>query len=362
MSHSPPLESKAPHCRRRAFASAGRPILVWTLLFYLGFQVALTAITDHWLPVLRDPEYGHKLARLQTRLGERPGRELIVILGSSRSGYGFRPDVVSAWPSLTGEPPIVFNFAMTGSGPIMELLCLRRLLRAGIHPDRLFIEVLPPSLHQEGAWAEMAWLNINRLGWRDLQLVRRYSASPEKLWFDWCRSQSTPWFTQRFCIMSRYAAGWCPWETRQDIWLGLDRSGWMVYPHTILDAAEHRRAVEFARRQYALPLDHFRITAVADRALRELLSVCRHQGIAATLVLMPEGTEFQSWYAPEARAQIDHYLPSVSREYDVPLVDARCWLPDNAFFDSHHLHPDGATAFTQRFAREMSRRSVVRNP
>jgi hypothetical protein len=84
-----------------------------------------------------------------------------------------------------------------------------------------------------------------------------------------------------------------------------------------------------------------------------LLALCNGQGIAAMLVLMPEGTQFQSWYAPAARAEIDSYLATVSREYAVPLVDARSWLPDTAFFDSHHLHPDGATAFTERFARQL---------
>jgi hypothetical protein len=323
---------------------------VWAALFFLGFQSALVIITDR-RPILRDPEYGYKLALLQARLAEEPNRELILILGSSRSGYGFRPDVVPAWAGPNGESPTVFNFAMTGSGPILELVCL---LHAGIRPDRIFIEVLPPSLHQEGAWAEMAWLNIDRLGWDDLELVRRYSNRPRKLLFDWCCSQLTPCFTKRFCMMSRYAAGWLPWESRQDIWLGLDRFGWMVYPHTILDDAGQHRALEFARRQYAAPLDNFRITAVADRALRELLALCRQHSIAAMLVLMPEGTQFQSWYAPAARAEIDRYLASVSREYDVPLVDARSWLPDSAFFDSHHLHPEGATAFTQRLARLMS--------
>src|SRR5262249_10094532 len=156
--------------------------------------------------------------RLQERLAEGHGRELIVILGSSRAGYGFRPDVIPAWTSAAGEAPIIFNFGMTGSGPILELLCLRRLLGAGIRPDRVLIEVLPPSLHQEGARAEMAWLNSNRLNWDDVELVRRYSDQPRKLLFDWCCSQLTPWFTQRFCVMSRYAPGWLPWDSRQDIW------------------------------------------------------------------------------------------------------------------------------------------------
>jgi hypothetical protein len=79
--------------------------------------------------------------------------------------------------------------------------------------------------------------------------------------------------------------------------------------------------------------------------------LCRQQNIATTLLVMPEGPEFQSWYAPAARAEIDTYLSRLSRDYGIPLIDARSWLPDTAFFDSHHLHPDGATAFTQRFER-----------
>src|SRR5262249_8985725 len=156
-----------------------------------------------------------------------------------------------------------------------ELLCLRRLLAAGIHPARVLIEVLPPTLYQEGTWSEIAWLNLNRLSWDDVQLLRRYSEQPRQFCCNWFRAHAAPCFAQRFCIMSRYAPGWLPWETRQDIWLGLDRSGWMIFPHTILDAAGQRRALEFAHRQYAAALARFHMTPVADHALRELLVLCR---------------------------------------------------------------------------------------
>jgi hypothetical protein len=308
-------------------------------------------VTDQWQPALRDPEYGCKFERLRARLAEEPGRELVLILGSSRAGYGFRPDAIPAWRASTGELPTVFNFALTGSGPIMELLCLRRLLAAGIHPDRVIIEVLPPILHQAGAWAELNWLSSSRLGWNDMRLTSRYAGQPQQFCFDWWRAQAAPCFTQRFCIMSRLAPGWLHWRTRQDIWRGLDPSGWMIYPQTILDDAGQRRALDFARRQYAPALDHFEITPFADRALQQLLTLCRQQDIPATLLVMPEGSIFQSWYTPAARTAIDTYLGRLRRNYEIPLIDARSWLPDNAFFDSHHLHPDGATAFTQRFAR-----------
>src|SRR5439155_5783078 len=136
-------EDKAMTNRCRTFPSRCRAVLAWGLFFYVAFQLGLIVITDYWLPVLRDPEYGFKLARLRQRLAEEPDRELILVLGSSRAGYGFRPEVVPAWQAPAAEAPIIFNFALTGSGPILELLCLRRLLADGIQPNRVIIEVLP---------------------------------------------------------------------------------------------------------------------------------------------------------------------------------------------------------------------------
>ena len=35
------------------------------------------------------------------------------------------------------------------------------------------------------------------------------------------------------------------------------------------------------------------------------------------------------------------------------VVDCRGWLPDDAFYDSHHMFADGAEAFTDRLSREV---------
>src|SRR5260370_14895237 len=112
--------------RRRTFASRCRAVLVWGLLCYLAFQVALIIVTDNLLPELRDPEYGHKLSRLRQRLAVEPGRELIVILGSSRAGYGFRPEAVQGLRTANGACPIVFDFRLAGAGPIFDLRLLHR--------------------------------------------------------------------------------------------------------------------------------------------------------------------------------------------------------------------------------------------
>src|SRR5262249_24732041 len=82
------------------------------------------------------------------------------------------------------------------------------------------------------------------------------------------------------------------------------------------------------------------------------LALCRRQRIGVVLVAMPEGSEFQSWYPSAVRAEIDAYLERLVREEQVPLVDARSWVPDNCFADGHHLMPKGASLYTEQLSRE----------
>src|SRR5262249_15192108 len=98
-----------------------------------------------------------------------------------------------------------------------------------------------------------------------------------------------------------------------------------------------------------------RLSAVADRALREVLRLGRRHHFRTVLVLMPESTAFQELYPSPVRAELDAYLGSLSREYQVPLVDARSWAPDDDFRDGHHLLRPAAWRFSERFGREVLR-------
>ena len=89
------------------------------------------------------------------------------------------------------------------------------------------------------------------------------------------------------------------------------------------------------------------------RALRDLLALCRHEGIPTVLYLMPEGSIFRGWYTPSTRACFEDHLIRLSREYGVPIVNARTWMPDKYFGDSHHLYRRGASFFTRRFGSEV---------
>lgn len=333
--------------RRRDGARRGRATLLWALIAFAVLQLGLNVAMEQWRPALRDPEFGFKLQFLRDRLAEAPQKPLLLVLGSSRSGLGIRPDVLRLQQSL------LFNFAQTGAGPIWELLTLQRLLDQRIQPHALLVEVFPMWLHQEGSWREEAMFDIRRFSRSDVRLLERYSEDPDELRRRWFESRWVPSHTHRYSILSWYAADWLPDRSREDGWTAMDPYGWLPYTRPIGDAQERERAIEQARQEYDRALTDYRICPQPDRALRDLISLARARNIPLMLLVMPEGSVFQSWYATGPRQEIDRYLTELSRTTGVPLVDARDWLPDDAFFDGHHLYPHGSEAFTRRLGREV---------
>ena len=306
---------------------------------------------DQWLPVLHDAEYGCKLALLKKRQRERPGHALTLVLGSSRSGLGVDPQWIPERPSDDGRPPLVFNFAITGCGPVQELQTLKRLLRHGVRPDRVLIEVHPLILHQDDGIGEEHWLEVRRMDWRDVMLVSDYVSNRRSMVWRWCRCRVCPWYSNRFLILNRVARNWLDPRSQLDPWTGLSDYGWLPCHHVEVTPEERREGTEGAARQYQPMFAGYAITERADRAMQALLAFCRNERIEAALFLMPEGTPFRALYRPQDRQHIDDYLSHICRQWNVSLYDATTWCDDGDFWDSHHLLPRGARQFSQRFGR-----------
>jgi hypothetical protein len=336
--------------RRPAWSSAAA--LLWGLAFFVLGQLALSVYLDRRHPEVFHPEYGHKRIHLRALCRANPGKPLLVVLGSSRPEMGFRPQVLSGCQTSAGEPVVVFNFAMTSSGPVQELLCLRRLMADGIRPRWVLVEMFPPFLNQEGGGGNRTWLDVEQMTWNDLGLLRRYCERPWLLYSRWLWSRRTPGFSYRLGLMKHYAPRWLPPATLFDVWVGVSASGWVPFGHETVGPADYQRGVARARAEYYRLLQDFQLRDSPLKAARELLDLCRQEGIGVGLFLMPEGSEFRSWYPPSVRVEVDNYLTNLSKEYGVPVVDARTWMADEDFFDCHHLLPRGAAAFTQRFERE----------
>jgi hypothetical protein len=337
--------------QRRA-ARQARSDVLWCVAGFCALQAGLVLVMEHLRPEFRDLEYGSKRALLRERLRENPGRPLALVLGSSRVLSGLRPDLLPPCPTPQGQA-VVFNFGMTGNGPLHQLLCLRRLLAEGYRPRWVVVEVLPALFPLEYTGEEL--IKVERQGWADLALLRGYFADPARLYVRWAESRLVPWFSCRFCLLNRYLPAWVPRDWRvEDLCNTLDGCGWGRLPSR-LSAAERERGLRAAWQQHAPVLQQFHIAGTPDRALRQLLGLCRQKRIDVALLLMPEGTAFQSWYPPSARAGLKTYLATLTRDYGVPVIDAQGWVPEEDFCDSHHLRPEGAALFSERFGRQALR-------
>jgi hypothetical protein len=350
-----PVARSADRLSRRA-----RRAVVSALATFAALQLGMSIVMDEWLPVLHDAEYGCKLALLRQRQREHPQHALTLVLGSSRSGLGLDPESFPGDQSADGRQSLVFNFAITGCGPVQELQILKRLLRHGVRPDRLLIEVHPLLLHQENGVGEEFWLEVRRMDWRDLLLVSQYSSDRRGLIWRWCRCRICPWYSNRFLILNRVARGWLAKESLVDPWTGLSDYGWLAYRRQEVSREEYQRGAEYARREYAPMLTDYRVTERADQALQALLAYCRREGIETALFVMPEGSQFRVCYGADARRQFDEYVSQVRKRWDVPVYDATTWCDDGDFWDSHHLLPRGARQFSQRFGRQVVAEFVSR--
>jgi hypothetical protein len=327
-------------------------VLLWGIGVFILSQLGLAVAIEYWFTELRDPEFGCRLARLYPRTAAADHPYTVLMLGSSRTMAGFQSSWLEQKLSRRFQRPfVVFNFGITGAGPLMQLLDLKRLLERGIHPDLLLIEVTPPLLTGHVPH-ELLRLPATRVWRNELPLLERYGGAREELWSLWWQSWPVPCYTRRFALLSRFLPAWLPYQLRMDWAYQIDDSGWVDMPVNRTTPALRRRAVEHAHQEYMGYFTGFRLAGAAPEALREMLGLCRRERISVALVLMPEGGEFRAWYPPGVWEQIDTFLTELRREYSVPLINAREWIADADFSDSHHLLPRGAAAFTERLERE----------
>jgi hypothetical protein len=318
--------------------------LACAVVAFAAGQLALGVAVEHWLPAARDPEYAARVALLRARRAEAPDRPLVLVLGSSRVEMGLRAGPVGVTPS--GREALVFNFGMSGAGPQLDLVFLRRLFAEGVRPDLLVLEVLTPALNQPGEHpVEENWLDAGRLRDAERGFLGHYHSDPGRTLRQWLKGRLP-------CVWHRdHLRALLALDPRDVTGSASSPYGWHSYFEEPTPEQRGRNS-DFARGQYAGTWGEFRLADGPARALADALAMCRQRDVPVALLLMPEGPTFRAHYPPSMRAGIDAHLRAASDRWGVPLIDARDWLPDEAFYDSHHLTADGATTFTERFERE----------
>ena len=319
---------------------------------FVTFQAALDVALEVW-PAIRDPEFGVKLARLGAQLADADDRPLVLLLGSSRSDVGINPRAFVS-PTTDTTRPIVFNFAMTGAGPIQQLILLRELLARRIVPAKVLVELHPLFLNQRaGALREEARIDARRLGHPGLTVLCGYSQTPARLRRDWWCGKALPWHAYRHQLLEASLAGWCVRPGQHAVFRRVEAAGWL--PLAVAERGDdaRRERLDHARLEYQNALPDFGVTSEPDRALHELFDLCARRHIAVGVYLMPEASEFRSWYPPGARRTVDDYLGRLRDEYAFEVYDFSTSIGDESFADGHHLLPEAVAEFSARFAHEV---------
>ncbi len=344
-------ERPAPRPHRRTWSRRGaRSALAWfPAVVLVAHGAVLLALED---PRVRDPEYGLRTARLRERMAENPNRPLVLIVGSSRTAMGVCP---AEWEAIrprdTAHPdPLLFNMAILGSGPMMELMVLRRVYADGFRPAVVLIEYWPPFLASEETWAETNRISVDRLMDCDRQFVRDYFPDPGRLEREMDHRRMSPIFANRARLVNNIAPTWLPPAWRASTgWDGLDPWGWLPGFDLKPEDTEFRKnAIAKCAEIYGPLLAKYRIAKDVERALRESVAVAREHGAAVGFIYLPEASEFRKLYPPKIEQAVWEHLTGLSRELNVPVIDCRAWMEDGAIVDGFHLSRTGAPAFTRK--------------
>jgi hypothetical protein len=318
---------------------------------FLIFVVVGNAALSSWLEFgprrWRDPEYGKRMSRLQARIAEQPEQPLVVVIGSSRTAMGIRP---GSWEAMRPDvvTPRLFNLSIVGSGPIMQLVTVRRMLAEGIRPAVVLLEYWPAFLREDGVYAEENRFPRERFYWHDRLTLREYFSDSSNLSQTMLKQRLFPWYFHRKSLMNQVAGSWLPVHQRTDsTFEKIDDWGWLPgHPHASPEQCErgHEAAAE-----YYLPLfQGYTISPLADRALRQSVAELRQAGSRVGFLFMPESRRFQNFYPHTVSAIAQDHLQRIQGELAVPLIDARNWLGDDQLPDGFHLTQPGAAELTQR--------------
>lgn len=294
----------------------------------------------------RDPVYGQKENRLRA-LAHGDG-SLILVLGSSRVENGVNAVHAEAVLRRTTDQAVtVFNFGVSGAGPLTMSVYLQRLLERGIVPDRIVIEVLPKMLSDTANGPpELAWLNPERFSHRERAELAGLSPSGTA---HWGKPQAMPWREYANQFLFRISPTYVP-PPVTFVWaLPMDDHGWSRFFQDNVTPEQRVNWTQRAERECQPHLAAFHSDGVAAASFRQLIETCRERGIPVHLLLMPEGTVFHGWYGPNVNDCLTAYFEMLP----VQVTDARRWMADDAFADGHHLLPRAAKEFSERFAREV---------
>jgi hypothetical protein len=329
----------------RRLRAACKAEILWTVAAFLAGHLTFLLYAECRWPGLYDREFGTRLDLLRARHAAAPAAPLLAVVGSSRVGMAFLPERLPALRTPEGVTAVPFNFSHQEAGPLYNLLQTHRLVRQGLRPRWLVVELCPLFW-----WEEHSGVCTRGATLADLPVLLAHTSAGTVLQ-PYLRARLLPAYQHRQGALQQLAPPLATEVSRGDRIrlspLGGDEE-WCAL--TTVTPAQRDRA----RRPLLAGVAAWRPLEVEryDRATRALLALCRRERIEVALLLTPEDSLVRAHYPPALR-QFEAYVAGLAAENGVAVCDARAWLGEDDFSDGHHALLGGAARFTQRLHAEV---------
>lgn len=183
--------------KKKVFSRQRRALL--SLLLGAGFFLLIAMLANIEVeskhPEWVDPPYGLRLNLLKKAVAQNSDKPLLVFIGTSRTGYGIDSKNFDQLPGVLG-----FNFGRSGAVLAEQLFTLKRLLKDGVEPKYVLLEILPANLGDQRTTEEL--IPPSRVRWKDLALVEEDHCNRSKYELHWFGEHCNILSNVRFSLLN----------------------------------------------------------------------------------------------------------------------------------------------------------------
>jgi hypothetical protein len=350
---------RQPRSRKRRLHRHACTSLLCAGVALIVIQGTARALISGPVPEWRDPTFEIKARRLETILkGAKAPPYLIVMTGSSVTCNLFQSKLVEN--TLTSSPRqttdalpkqvVAFNMGNHGSGPLTQLVYLKRLLERNVRPDHVVLE-LSPHLFNGKDLVDIKRFPAAYLSDRDWETIQQFNPDGEMQQHMWQRALF-PAYAHRLGILNCLGRFLLPGKDKVQIWdSGVDDRGWGELKPV---ASERIQAnSRLVLKEFEPLLRDFQPGPASLEAFRQVLQLVHDERIAASVLLAPQDPAFRSLYSQQSLKAFNGIVGELCRRYEVQFVNAFDWLEQEMFNDCVHPNSRGADLFSRRLASEV---------
>jgi hypothetical protein len=366
------LETGMARIRNARFAfHKAKSTILWFALGFCLIQLIVDFVVDRYWPRI----HSSYLAAMEDRIGNLRRAPTVVVFGSSRLQMAvYEKEFQARLQATTGDPRIeAFNACIPAQDFCTAEYVFDEMVKKNRAPSLLVLEITPEMVAQRNRWLGAHVLpslkncrfttylgdilrseNVARLVRERATPVYRYRQEIQhELGLNSYTGQQSEGPNT---IPAPLVAGPSSAGGNQAVFAASPSPAQTFAPESLSDKAMSKEALE--RTMLGLPrfelwLKDYKVGGTASLALERILFRCEQLGITAILVCPPVSSYHRKVYTPSIDAAFLAYVHTLEATKRCYFHDCRASLPDNLFYDHHHVEWQGTMEFSRILAEEV---------